>query len=79
MNALLIVPYAREAKMLFGTVYMERILEAADARGIPFEVLRDRVWEHETPPEEKQAFMSFAQRGYGEGPIPGYVPVWLSA
>lgn len=46
--------------MLFGVINMERLIEVAEARQQPFDVIRDVFWKNQEP-AVKSSFLGMAQ------------------
>jgi len=68
----IIVPYETEARMIFGVIFIEQILEAQETNRIPsFSSARDFFWDSQLPPEIKRDFVRLAQNVEKfNGPLP---------
>lgn len=58
---MIITPFATEARMLFGVLYMEQILEVQEKeQKHSFAEVRDAAWDS-APPEMKQGLLGLAK------------------
>lgn len=61
MDSLLIVPFQNEARMCFGVCNMEKLLELAEAKQIPFAQVRDLFWQNQDD-TVRNIFLEMARR-----------------
>jgi hypothetical protein len=69
-GALQITPFETEAKLLFGVICMNQLMEMSEGYEQPFDVVREAFWKMQLPKEAKLEFLQLAKNVKLDGELP---------